>query len=117
MGVFPGPAEARGAQVPRGERRLDAVALLPEPLPSDLRADAVSAERRDDVDVQVPGRLTIELDPEADLARLDLPALRQDDLRMRAARVVVEDELVVVLLVARLGQRRQRGGLEWVSER
>jgi hypothetical protein len=35
-----------------------------------------------------------------------VPPPREDDLRVRAADVVVEDELVLLLLVARLGERR-----------
>ena len=82
------------------------VALLAEAQLRDVRAHLLVAERRHDVDVQVPGRLGLELDPEPDLARLHVPALRKDDLRVRAASVVVEDELVLFFLVARLGERR-----------
>src|SRR4029079_6525132 len=87
--VVPGSAQARDAELPRGQRSLDAVALLAEALLRDLGADSVAADRRDDVDAQGPRRPRLELDPEADLALLRMPPLGQDDLRVRAAAVVI----------------------------
>ena len=76
----------------------------------------VAAERRDDVEAEIPGLPGLELDPEPDLPRLDVPALGQDHLRSREPGVVVEDELVLVLLVAPFGRRWKWDRLDRVTE-
>ena len=74
------------------------------------------SERRDDVEAELPRLPGLELDPVPDLPGLDVPALGQDHLRSREPGVVVEHELVLVLLVTRLGGQGQGARLERVAE-
>ena len=113
--IVPRGAEPRNAQIPGRQRRLDPLPLLAEAL---LRhAYRFAAERRHDVHAELPRLPGLELDPEPDFSRLDVPALGQDHLRPRKTGVVVEHELVLVLLVAPLDRRWKGARLQRVAER
>ena len=106
--VVPRGPELGHPELPSRERRLDSLPLLAEPPLGDTRHDHFAVEARDDLDVHIPGGTGLELDPVADLPRLlGVARLRQDHLRLRVPGVVLDHELVLGLLEADFGGRRQ----------
>ena len=124
-GLLEGPAELvpvgadlRHAELPGRERLAHARELLAEAPLGDARRDRVAVDRREDVEPQRPGLARAELEPVDDLGALDLPTLREDDLRRRSTLAVhvAQNELVVLLLVTAFHFGRQRARLCGVAE-
>ena len=114
--VLPRAPQLRHAQAPGLERGVDPPPLLAEAPVGRARLHGIVVERRDDVDLELPGRPRLELDPIAHLALLDLPALGEDHLGPRLGRVVLEHELVLLVVEARFAELRERPRAQRVAE-
>ena len=110
--------ELGNPDLPGRERRLHPRALLAELQLGQTGAGGSSRRAREDVEAKPPLPTRIECDPVADATRVDLAALREEDLR-RAVEAVgaPEHEAVPLLLVVGLDRWRERPGMARISHR